>query len=393
MGWIATAVGVLAVAAVCNAACRTEDCPIMCAQIAAIPTSSDTLALDGVECLPHPTTDFGGHTNITRIIITNCSVTTMENGYLTSHIGLQLFSLTHGELQHLGNHSLSDEHVKTIDLSYNKIAYFIESQIAWIGGGGVSLNLSHNSISYLDPNINVGNLPELDISYNALTSISAAFTQMFVSLEKLHAHHNRISVIENGAFGPTSLIEFADFSYNELGTAPLANDLMANSDHLSKVNMSNNPLTLLPVSFFSATGVGNVRVTLDVHNTHLSEPPGKASVFKELYVDRSVLYGHRAPNYFGALDATLKVYDPANPGTPATYNCKPGGDGGEDCSKLAKPAPSGTHRHSTWGVIALAVTVVALLGLAAVALWHHRKTHGSVSFKSRIPGRAAVPLI
>lgn len=386
-GWVVTVVATLVVTATHVAACRTEACPLMCQQIQAAGPNTVTLTLNGVECAPRPS-EVNGMINLDNIIITNCSISSLGVNYFEDEThNLKLFRITACELSSLGDELFSGHTIFHLDLSGNKLAYVSQLSLSFMVGVGL-LNVSNNAITAIDSGLVMNSVTTLDISHNKITRLPSGWYDMFKNVVTLNASHNLISEIENGAFPANSKTKTADFSYNLLGTKPLAETLFYFAE-FDRVDLSNNPLTLLPGNFF-AKSLDGQPLSLDVYKTRLAEPPGAPSVFGELYVDASVFYGHRAAHYFSKFVGTLKVYDPKNPDTPQTYQCTaPGSETGEDCSKLARTAPSSTHGHSTWGLVALVVGVPGVLGLAALALWHHRKTHGGFSLPSRKPKKAS----
>ena len=378
------AVVLFALAGFAAGACSSEretECPIMCAQIGATSSGATILAIDSAECLPEGP-DFASLSGITEIEITNSSVTTMPNGYMNIGRTITRFSLTDSALHTLGNLSLADFNLLTIDLSRNQLTDLTDRELLWMDHIR-TFNVSDNKITALATDMRMTALTVLDVSGNKLTKVSAALGASFPALTHLHAADNAISIIESGAFGAASALTHVDLAANQLGRYPLEAQLFRFAPHVTFVNMSHNPLSNVPRYFFRESGH---KLNADLHVTALVEPPGSAKAYNELYVDPAVLSGRRAKAFFGDLRATLKIYDRAHPFVPAEYNCVPGDTDpeteGEDCAALARAPSRSSPSHSNWGVITLGVAVPVLIGVAAVAWWHHRKTHPNKRFSS-----------
>ena len=106
---------------------------------------------------------------------------------------------------------------------------------------------------------------EIDLAYNAITSIPENIFQGFTKVDKLELSHNQISTISWYAFYDLKSLDELDLSYNNLKNLP---DSLEDIE-LDNLNLSNNKIGGLPDGFFA--GFKKVRV-IDLSNNQLRDP-------------------------------------------------------------------------------------------------------------------------
>ena len=114
----------------------------------------------------------------------------------------------------------------------------------------VKLNLYHNKISVIELGAFNGlqSLTNLDLHYNELTTLK---TNLFLSLRQcdyLLLSSNKISSIEDGAFHGLGNLKYLDLQYNKL--RELRSEMFTGLVSLQKLLLNDNQLTTLNTSIF-----------------------------------------------------------------------------------------------------------------------------------------------
>ncbi|XP_076297482.1 uncharacterized protein LOC143217287 [Lasioglossum baleicum] len=116
-----------------------------------------------------------------------------------------------------------------------------------------SLNLSCNSLERLDDllairAINMTGLARLDLSGNAITSLSAGAFRTLTGLVRLSLRRNAIALVHEDAFQGLDRLEFFDLSDNRL--AKLPDNALTSLYSLQKLDLSGNQLQVLGTRWF-----------------------------------------------------------------------------------------------------------------------------------------------
>ncbi|KAJ8727803.1 hypothetical protein PYW08_016188 [Mythimna loreyi] len=164
----------------------------------------------------------------------------------------------------------SEESNLSVNVSHNRIS-------SLVGGGPPLLinilDLSHNLLENLSKAFfdSLGpTLRQIILTHNRLTHIDNFAFGALPQLEILILHHNNISAVKRRAFGEVSVLQILDLSHNRL--AQLAAEQFSNMRRLRHLRLAANELRALPRDAFRNT----VLEHLDLQDNQLSVFPGSA---------------------------------------------------------------------------------------------------------------------
>ncbi|XP_052680169.1 toll-like receptor 3 [Crassostrea angulata] len=210
----------------------------------------ESLTLSGVEDLPSGIFD-----EIQTLHHLNLSTSNVRriSPYWFSKLGsLKSLNLSSSGLQELRNDSfIGLNSLSVLDLSHNDLNSLPESAFEYFKETLQSLNITGNSIDYIQEKIFRGlfSLQSLDLSYNGIVKVSTkAFTDLS-KLQVLNLRNNILYYIPEDVLQYQKDLRILDLSNNNLTTLP--QNLLQNAISLRVLDLSNNPVSTFPERFLA----------------------------------------------------------------------------------------------------------------------------------------------
>uniref|UniRef100_K1QB71 Guanine nucleotide-binding protein G(i) subunit alpha n=1 Tax=Magallana gigas TaxID=29159 RepID=K1QB71_MAGGI len=210
----------------------------------------ESLTLSGVEDLPSGIFD-----EIQTLHHLNLSTSNVRriSPYWFSNLGsLKSLNLSSTGLQELRNDSfIGLNSLSVLDLSHNDLNSLPESAFEYFKETLQSLNITGNSIDYIQEKIFRGlfSLQSLDLSYNGIVKVSTkAFTDLS-KLQILNLRNNSLYYIPEDVLQYQKDLRILDLASNNLTTLP--QNLLQNAISLRVLDLSNNPVSTFPEWFLA----------------------------------------------------------------------------------------------------------------------------------------------
>ncbi|XP_065938185.1 insulin-like growth factor-binding protein complex acid labile subunit [Magallana gigas] len=210
----------------------------------------ESLTLSGVEDLPSGIFD-----EIQTLHHLNLSTSNVRriSPYWFSNLGsLKSLNLSSTGLQELRNDSfIGLNSLSVLDLSHNDLNSLPESAFEYFKETLQSLNITGNSIDYIQEKILRGlfSLQSLDLSYNGIVKVSTkAFTDLS-KLQVLNLRNNSLYYIPEDVLQYQKDLRILDLASNNLTTLP--QNLLQNAISLRVLDLSNNPVSTFPEWFLA----------------------------------------------------------------------------------------------------------------------------------------------
>jgi len=186
-------------------------------------------------------------------------------------------------------------HLKTLDLSHNKISSFLPRDLS-LAPGLQSLNLRGNRLSVLSDQSLTGlwSLSVLDLSDNHLAALPPTIFHQSNNLQKLFLQNNSLSLLSPDLLSGLDNLLLLNLSRNDISSHLLSENIFSGLTKLVALDLSHNSLTklhsdllssqqslqilnlqynlLANISPESLTGLLNLHILLLSHN-HLPELP------------------------------------------------------------------------------------------------------------------------
>ena len=189
-----------------------------------------------------------------------------------------VLSLTSGAFNGLAN-------LQKLDLSENTVRFLPPGTLCMLPNLS-DLNVSHNEIESISDlslpdhggqaGVCLRNLQTLDISHNELTAVTVIQLQGWQRLQKLNLNHNLIRYLDHDVFQLSSNLQYLDVSNNQLSTLPLT---IFSAPKLVHLSLANNSISSLPTEIFA--NQENLQ-HLDVSGNLLSSTEIKPALFQHL---------------------------------------------------------------------------------------------------------------
>lgn len=137
-------------------------------------------------------------------------------------------------------------HLKTLDLSYNKISSFLPQDLS-LAPGLQSLNLRGNRLSVLSDQSLTGlwSLSVLDLSDNHLAALPPTIFHQSNNLQKLFLQNNSLSLLSPDLLSGLDNLLLLNLSRNDISSHLLSESIFSGLTKLVALDMSHNSLTKL----------------------------------------------------------------------------------------------------------------------------------------------------
>lgn len=192
---------------------------------------------------------FSSLANLTRLLLNNNKINTLDAGIFDSLHKLETLQLRGNGLSHLPSLLFHRLHkLQELDLSFNHISS-VSADVFQNNLLLRALSLQANTISELPEEIftRLDHLEELNLRSNLISNLSA---ETFPSgLRKLILKKNALVQLPHTIFHKLHHVTYLDLSQNQLSGVPT--DLFQNLISLKKLDLSENRITALPGSVFN----------------------------------------------------------------------------------------------------------------------------------------------
>ncbi|CAH0546122.1 unnamed protein product [Brassicogethes aeneus] len=159
--------------------------------------------------------------------LTNLKVLNLRENLITSLMGQEFYNLTS---------------LRLLDLAWNKITIpSISINPEPSGNSLVNLDLSHNQINKLNPDIfgTLQNLENLDLSFNNIAEVPQKTLQSLHNLRNLNISSNKLTVFQTGLYSGLPQLRVLNFSHNALEDVEITGVFTLHSLHALDLSYNN----------------------------------------------------------------------------------------------------------------------------------------------------------
>jgi len=175
----------------------------------------------------------------------------LPEGALCHTPALQSLNLSRNNIVEVSEVGLSGNicqllHLKTLDLSFNKISSFLPGDLSQAPGLS-SLDLRGNRLSVLSPTSlsSLWSLAHLDLSDNNLAALPPTIFQQSSNLQKLFLQNNSLSLLSPDLFSGLDNLLLLNISRNDISSHLLSHQIFDSLTKLVALDLSHNALTKL----------------------------------------------------------------------------------------------------------------------------------------------------
>ena len=175
----------------------------------------------------------------------------LPEGALCHTPALQSLNLSRNNIVEVSEIGLSSNtcqllHLKSLDLSFNKISSFLSGDLV-LAPGLSSLDLRGNRLSVLSPTSlsSLWSLSSLDLSNNNLAALPPTIFHQSNNLQKLFIQNNSLSLLSPDLFSGLENLLLLNLSRNDISSHHLSHQIFDSLTKLVALDLSHNSLTKL----------------------------------------------------------------------------------------------------------------------------------------------------
>ncbi|KAH3776655.1 toll-like receptor 2 isoform X1 [Dreissena polymorpha] len=318
---------------------------------------------------------FQGVRNLRKLLSNSCNIQTMENDLFKSISNVETVDLSFNLLHYLPMKGEFSQliNLKHLFLQNNNIETLADNQFQ--GLYLESLDLSHNAISTISNNTfkHMKHLSHLDLSFNRLNSLpSLTFQPISDSLSSLKLNSNPgLGSLSATLFeGLTSL---RDLNISSCGLHTLHHNLFMFLGSLQHIDLSANELTTLPAAFYDLTIANEMKfVRLDGNQWYCD---CRIRDFREWLrnpITPHLLFCQDVNQILFRISCQMPKC--STPSRLENYNIAMLTDDVLDkCNHFMANSGSGSLNVVIGAIIGVIVVVIVIIVVVIVCLWYRRK--------------------